>query len=355
MTDPTRDGAALTRRRLLINAAASAAFPPLDAIAKPFISFAASRPVITHGIQSGDVSMIRASSGRAPTGPPRMLVEVSTTDSSRRPQRRSADALPERISPRRHCSKACPAGRTSSTASHSDSFSPTFTGEPKVGHFRTAPAERRSVSFGWSGDTAGQGWGIDESRGGMRTFATMLKNRPDFFIHSGDSIYADCPIAELAEAAERRNLAQHRDRGEIQGRRDAHRVPRQLQIQSARPQLRAFNAEVPIFAQWDDHEVTNDWVPGERVPWNGIPKRDICKLARAEIAPFANTCRCESWTSSAASIARSLMVRCSTSSCSTCGPTAAERSSEQRQAGILGAATAWLKRELKELAVRPGR
>ena len=25
--------------------------------------------------------------------------------------------------------------------------------------------------------------------------------------------------------------------------------------------LRAFNAEVPIFAQWDDHEVTNDWCP----------------------------------------------------------------------------------------------
>ena len=46
----------------------------------------------------------------------------------------------------------------------------------------------------WSGDTAGQGWGIDEARGGMRTYATMLRNRPDFFIHSGDTIYADDPI-----------------------------------------------------------------------------------------------------------------------------------------------------------------
>ena len=27
--------------------------------------------------------------------------------------------------------------------------------------------------------------------------------------------------------------------------------------------LRAFNAEVPMFAQWDDHEVTNDWWPGD--------------------------------------------------------------------------------------------
>ena len=50
------------------------------------------------------------------------------------------------------------------------------------------------MSFVWSGDTAGQGWGIDEARGGMRTYATMRNNRPDFFIHSGDSIYSDCPI-----------------------------------------------------------------------------------------------------------------------------------------------------------------
>ena len=27
--------------------------------------------------------------------------------------------------------------------------------------------------------------------------------------------------------------------------------------------LLAFNAEVPIFSQWDDHEVTNNWWPGE--------------------------------------------------------------------------------------------
>ena len=55
-------------------------------------------------------------------------------------------------------------------------------------------ATRSSISFVWSGDTAGQGWGIDPARGGMRTYRTMLENRPDFFIHSGDHIYADCPV-----------------------------------------------------------------------------------------------------------------------------------------------------------------
>ena len=72
-----------------------------------------------------------------------------------------------------------------------DPGEPGMAGETQTGHFRTAPADKSSISFVWSGDTAGQGWGIDPSRGGMRTYRTMLENRPDFFIHSGDHIYAD--------------------------------------------------------------------------------------------------------------------------------------------------------------------
>src|SRR5262249_37949913 len=32
--------------------------------------------------------------------------------------------------------------------------------------------------------------------------------------------------------------------------------------------LREFNAAVPMFAQWDDHEVFNNWWPGEPLPVN---------------------------------------------------------------------------------------
>ena len=60
-----------------------------------------------------------------------------------------------------------------------------------LGRFRTAPADRRDVSFVWGGDVAGQGWGINPDDGGMFTFATMRKHRPDFLLHSGDTIYAD--------------------------------------------------------------------------------------------------------------------------------------------------------------------
>ena len=96
MAVATRSGASLTRRRFLNAAAASVAGTALGGIARPSFSRAADRPVITHGIQSGDVSVdcgvVWARSDR----PSRMLVEVATTDSFK--AMHSAvyvDALPE--------------------------------------------------------------------------------------------------------------------------------------------------------------------------------------------------------------------------------------------------------------------
>jgi alkaline phosphatase D len=155
-------------------------------------------------------------------------------------------------------------------------------GEAQVGRFRSAPTNRRSISFVWSGDTAGQGWGIDPLRGGMRTYRTMRENRPDFFIHSGDSIYADCPIpSELKlsggeiwrnitteeKSVAAASLAQFRGNYKY-NLLDEH--------------LRAFNAEVPMLAQWDDHEVTNDWSPRGTVDASGYTPDGTSRLvARA--------------------------------------------------------------------------
>ena len=141
---------------------------------------------------------------------------------------------------------------------------PTVMSEPLIGRFRTAPNERRSVSFVWSGDTAGQGWGIDEARGGMRTYATMLRQRPDFFIHSRRPHLCRLPDQRGAEAAERRNLEEHRDRREIRTSRTRSPISAATtNTICSIANVRAFNADVPMFAQWDDHEVTNDWCPGE--------------------------------------------------------------------------------------------
>src|SRR5215813_13410405 len=253
----------LSRRRFLATAAASTAVSAV--IPKPYLSHAADRPVITHGIQSGDVSLDSAVIWARADRPARMLAEVATTDSFKTIHRAVfVDALPETDFTANALVDGLPAGQDIFyRIRFQDLASPTIMGEPMTGRFRTAPSDQRSISFVWSGDTAGQGWGIDEARGGMRTYATMLRNRPDFFIHNGDNIYADGPI--LAE--------QKMPNGEIWKNvvlEDKAKPAETLAEFRANykynlldKNLLAFNAEVPIFSQWDDHEVTNNWWPGE--------------------------------------------------------------------------------------------
>ncbi len=78
-----------------------------------------------------------------------------------------------------------------------DPDDPRRTGEPVTGTFRTASARRRDgVRFVWSGDLAGQGWGINPDLGGYRIYDAMAALDPDFFLCSGDNIYADGPLTE---------------------------------------------------------------------------------------------------------------------------------------------------------------
>ncbi|MCP1909019.1 phosphodiesterase/alkaline phosphatase D-like protein [Bradyrhizobium elkanii] len=134
-------------------------------------------------------------------------------------------------------------------------------GESRVGHFRTAPADRRPVSFVWSGDVVGQGWGIDPARGGLRSYRTMLDERPDFFIHSGDHIYADCTVPseqKLPNGEIWRNIVTE-EKSVVAQSLDQFRG--NYKYNWLDESFRAFHAEVPMFAQWDDHEVADDWSP----------------------------------------------------------------------------------------------
>src|ERR1700710_1653803 len=108
---------------------------------------------------------------------------------------RRSRRCPRATSPPKCCWKTSPAGRVFfSRARFRDLSHIDIASEPVVGRFRTAPADRRDVSFVWGGDVAGQGWGINPDDGGMFTFATMRKHKPDFLLHSGDAVYADGPI-----------------------------------------------------------------------------------------------------------------------------------------------------------------
>ena len=255
----------LNRRRLLTTLGSAVAANGFGGIARPFISRAADRPSVTHGVQSGDVSVDSAMVWARADRPSRMLVEVSTGDRFDVIHSGTfADVLPETDFTAKVLLEGLPAGQdVFYRVRFQDLSTPTIMGEPVVGRLRTAPADRRSISFVWSGDTAGQGWGIDVARGGMRTYATMHKHRPDFFIHSGDTVYADAPLAaevKLPDGTVWKNLVTEEKSkpaetlAEFRGN---------FKYNLLDTNLRAFNAEVPMFAQWDDHEVVNNWWPGE--------------------------------------------------------------------------------------------
>jgi len=263
-----RSGAILSRRRMLASASAAGALTLIGGIARPYLSRAADRPRITHGIQSGDVSTASAVVWSRADRAARMRVELSTTESFREIIRATTvDALPQSDFTAKALLEGLPAGQDMFYRVAFEDIATSLRGEAQIGRFRTAPADRRAVSFLWSGDTLGQGWGIDEARGGLRTYATMRRHQPDFFIHSGDNIYADCPVAaeqKLPNGEIWRNIVTE-EKSRIAATLADYRGNYKYNLLDAN--LRTFNAQVPVFAQWDDHEVTDDW-------WPGMPARD---------------------------------------------------------------------------------
>src|SRR6266550_1392768 len=251
----------LTRRQLLVRSASTVALAGFGSLTSPYLSRAADRPRIAGGLASGDVSAGSAVVWARADRSARMQVECSTVESFRTIFRSvSAEALPDRDFTSKVLLEGLPAGQDIFYRVRFEAEVGT-SGETQVGHFRTAPTDRSSVSFVWSGDTAGQGWGIDTARGGMRTYKTMLDNRPDFFIHSGDHIYADCPVPselKLPNGGIWRNIVTE-EKSVVAHSLEQFRGNYKYNLLD--DNLRAFNAQVPMLAQWDDHEVTNDWSP----------------------------------------------------------------------------------------------
>jgi alkaline phosphatase D len=270
----------LTRRQLLVRSASTVALAGLGSLARPYLSRAADRPQIVGGIQSGDVSEGSAVVWARADRPARMRVECSTVESFKTIIRvASAEALPDRDFTSKVLLEGLPSGQDIFyRVRFEDIGGAGISGETQTGHFRTAPAQQASVSFVWSGDTAGQGWGIDPGRGGMRTYRTMLENRPDFFIHSGDHIYADCPISaelKLPNGEIWRNIVTE-EKSVV-----AHSLAQfrgNYKYNLLDDNLRAFNAQVPMLAQWDDHEVTNDWSPIGTVDETGYAEDGTSRL-----------------------------------------------------------------------------
>lgn len=223
------------------------------------------RPVLTHGVQAGDVSAVDAIVWARADRAARMRVEVSTTPdfsgarSIGGPIVTSNTDLTGKMRLR-----GLPAGEdVFYRVTLSDPDDGSLTSQPVVGHFRTAPVTPSDIRFVWSADLAGQGWGIDESRGGYRIFDAMRERRPHFFICSGDTIYADGPLpAErtLSDGTVWRNIVTE-EKSKVAETLAEYRGNYRYNLLDEN--LRRFNAEVAQINQWDDHEVINNWYPGE--------------------------------------------------------------------------------------------
>ena len=161
----------------------------------------ASRPAVPWGVQSGDVTPSTAVIWSATDRPARMLVEYSSDERFGGARRLAGPAaLPDTGYAAKVVLSDLPPGRDIFYRVVFQDLGDLKTlSAPVAGRLRTAPAETRDVSFLWSGDTAGQGWGISAEWGGMKLYETMRRLTPDFFVHSGDMIYADNPLKPEVE------------------------------------------------------------------------------------------------------------------------------------------------------------
>ncbi len=231
----------------------------------------AARPLLLSGLQSGDVLAHSAIVWARASREARMRVEWSTTSHfAQSTLVRGPDLLPDTDGTGRVELQGLPAGQDIFYRVVLDDLASSNTRSPAVlGHFRTPLASQgpatRPFRLVWSGDTAGQGYGINEGIGGMRIYDEMRKTNPDVFLHSGDTIYADGPVPEtiaLPDGSTWKNLVTPQV-AKVAETLDEYRGRYRYNLMDHH--VRALGSEVAQIWQWDDHEVTNNYSDSKSV------------------------------------------------------------------------------------------
>jgi alkaline phosphatase D len=223
------------------------------------------RPQTPHGVMTGDVTGDRAVVWSRTDRPARLLVEYATSETFRDVRRVVGPAaLAEGDFTARVDLRGLPAGQDIFyRVLFQDLADLTILSAPAAGRFRTPPAGRRTVTFAFSGDEAGQGWGINPAWGGMRLYEVMRQRQPDFFIHSGDQIYADGPIKAEVTLEDGTVWANLTTEAKAKVAETLAEFRGNFAYNLLDANKRRFAAEVPFLVQWDDHEVRNNWYPGQ--------------------------------------------------------------------------------------------
>lgn len=277
----------MSRRSFLFSSGA-AGLAATSVLAAPFYARNAGRPVFTHGVQSGDVDTASGMVWTRTDRPAKVMVEYATTESFADPIRAAVvEALPDSdFAVKTSLDNLLPGQEVFYRFTAIDLYDGNRVSEPVTGRFRTAPLNRRSVRFCWSGDTAGQGWGIDDI--GMKTYSTMRLHEPDFFIHSGDTVYADNPMPDeisLRDGTVWKNRIVTPEKREVARTLDEYRG--QWKYNMLDEHVLAMNAACPTFYQWDDHEVMNNWSSSTDLSDDPrYPDKDVNVYARRALRAF---------------------------------------------------------------------
>ncbi|MFL9924454.1 alkaline phosphatase D family protein [Herbaspirillum lusitanum] len=229
------------------------------------------RPQLPGGIMSGDVTRDRAIIWSRSDRNARMLIEYASDESFRDARRiEGSIALARSDYTARVELRDLPPGRIHyrvrfQDLTHSSAISEALQGSLVIPDVADMGAGKppRDITFAFSGDEAGQGWGINREWGGYRVYEAMRRFKPDFFIHSGDQIYADGPIqaeVKLDDGSLWRNVVTEAKSKVAQTLDDYRGNFAYNQLDESK---RRFCAEVPFLVQWDDHEVRNNWYPGQ--------------------------------------------------------------------------------------------
>jgi len=257
-----------SRRNFLKHSAAAVVTASLPRRASAIITQDGARPAAPCGVSTGDVTEGRAIVWSRTDRPARMIVEYSTSPSFTDVRRIVGPAAMEAtdFTARVDLRDLPPGQRISYRVVFQDLSDLRTLSVPVHGTFQTASsAADRDVTFAFSGDSVGQGWGIDPDRGGIALYEAMRQAEPDVFIHLGDTIYADQPLSrevKLDDGTVWRNVmseAKSKIAQQLDDFRGAHRY------NFLDDHLRRFNSEVSQVMLWDDHEVRDNWYPTQRL------------------------------------------------------------------------------------------
>ncbi len=235
------------------------------------VALADDGPHLTHGVASGDVTATSAVLWARASAAAEIDFEI-TAESHRH------DAEPRRLTAASAAANDFTAQVTAGGLEPATTYrvrARVGDGSSETGSFTTAPAagDAAPVRFIVGGDVGGQGYCRHPERG-YDVFRAMAALEPDFFIANGDMIYADNPCPAVGPEGWRNVPGDFpaidspdvdwRDRDRVREIFLAH-----WRYNRADAHQQEFLRRVPVYVQWDDHEVINDFGAG----WDSWPKQ----------------------------------------------------------------------------------